>query len=585
MRTGYDGNAMNYPMPYGAYTLLEPIGKGGMSAIELAQTSVTGAQYVRFLVIKRMLAQYSEDDTFVRMFQDEARINAELQHANIAQVYDFGHIGEEYYMAMEYVPGVDLRALQRAVVRRGRKIPIRITLRILADVLEALHYAHNRLDTFGQPMRIVHRDVNPRNVMISVRGEIKLIDFGVAKADTKKEQTIGHVLKGKFSYMCPEQIEGAGLDGRGDLFSTGLMLHELVEHRRPFAKMHEMQILKKILAGAIPPMEGPEDHPSREMVQAIHKRALEVKPEDRYQNASEMREAIIHAAQPCGGLASDSDIAGFLGEIMPEKTQAIAARLVEYREEITQPDMQKAEATTPPAVSGERAEGPAETAKDPPQFRESSAPSPGDRDDPPTVTAAGKLPGGSGFPVYQVLSAGGLAALLLSAGWMWQQGNKQQQIGPPDAAVETEALEVIKTRPMAPKKKEPSVELQQAGKEAPQKKEKKSRKRRSAQKKKSAETKNPKEAAGEQETNEEPSDKAPAGKEGPAELAWVFVSSKTPGLLVFVDGEQKGQTPLRTQVPIGPRKIRIHNKEKNLDYVKTLEVKKQEINTFHAEGQ
>ena len=95
MRTGYDGKAMNYPMPYGAYTLLEPIGKGGMSAIELAQTSVTGAQYVRFLVIKRMLAQYSDDDSFVRMFQDEARISAELQHANIAQVYDFGHIRDE----------------------------------------------------------------------------------------------------------------------------------------------------------------------------------------------------------------------------------------------------------------------------------------------------------------------------------------------------------------------------------------------------------------------------------------------------------------------------------------------------------
>ena len=168
---------MEYPQDYGDYTLLEAIGKGGMSHIDLAQTFITDAEYVRFLVIKRIQSKFIEDKSFIRMFQDEARIVSELQHANIAQVYSFGQHGDEYYMAMEYVAGVDLREVQRAVALQRKRIPLRISLRLIHDVLLALHYAHTRVDTFGDSMNIVHRDVNPRNIMISTRGEVKLIDF------------------------------------------------------------------------------------------------------------------------------------------------------------------------------------------------------------------------------------------------------------------------------------------------------------------------------------------------------------------------------------------------------------------------
>ena len=329
---------MNYPSEYGKYILLESIGQGGMSAIDLAQSSVSNAQYVRFLVIKRMHAKFVEDPSFVRMFQDEARINAELQHANIAQVYDFGQVKDEFYIAMEYIPGLDLRELQRALILQDKTIPLRITLKIICEVLEALSYAHNRVDTYGRNMNIVHRDVNPRNVMLSVRGEIKLIDFGVAKSDTKIEQTVNKTLKGKFAYMSPEQFEGAKLDGRSDLFAIGLMLFEMIENRRPFAKLSEVQIMHRILSGRIPQLSGPNDHPQPELIQEIHRKALKTDPNERFENAQQMKEAIIEAAKSIGGIASNQEMASFLRNVIPGKVNTIADRLTQYREEITQND-------------------------------------------------------------------------------------------------------------------------------------------------------------------------------------------------------------------------------------------------------
>lgn len=329
---------MNYPSEYGKYILLESIGQGGMSAIDLAQSSVSNAQYVRFLVIKRMHAKFVEDSSFIRMFQDEARINAELQHANIAQVYDFGQVKNEFYIAMEYIPGLDLRELQRALISQEKAIPLRVTLKIICEVLEALSYAHNRVDTYGRNMNIVHRDVNPRNVMLSVRGEIKLIDFGVAKSDTKIEQTVNKTLKGKFAYMSPEQFEGAKLDGRSDLFAIGLMLFEMIENRRPFAKLSEVQIMHRILSGRIPQLSGPKDHPQPHLIQDIHRKVLKTDPDERFENAQQMKDAIIEAAKPIGGIASSQEMASFLRKTIPGKINTIADRLTQYREEITQND-------------------------------------------------------------------------------------------------------------------------------------------------------------------------------------------------------------------------------------------------------
>ena len=332
------GSTQQYPREYSGYTLLESIGQGGMSAIDLAQTTVSDAQYLRFVVIKRMHAHLSEsDESYIRMFQDEARISAELQHANIAQVYNFGQCDNEFFMVMEYVPGLDLRELQRGLASQGKGIPIRITLKILYDVLQALDYAHHRVDTFGQSLNIVHRDVNPRNVMLSIRGEVKLIDFGVAKADNRMDKTVGHTIKGKFAYMAPEQIDPTigNIDGRADLFAVGLMLYEMVAGQRPFHGLNEIQIMHKIMSVDIPDLPKAPDHPKPEQLQAIFNMVTEKDPSARYATAGQMAMAVQQAALSCGGLATTADMANFLRVNMPEKTNTIATRLSQYKTDAT----------------------------------------------------------------------------------------------------------------------------------------------------------------------------------------------------------------------------------------------------------
>ncbi len=340
---GYDitmdpSTQQQYPREYSGYTLLESIGKGGMSAIDLAQTTVSDAQYVRFVVIKRIHTHLSEsDDSYIRMFQDEARISAELQHANIAQVYNFGQFEDEFFMVMEYVPGLDLRELQRGLAAQGKGIPIRITLKILYDVLQALDYAHHRVDTFGQSLNIVHRDVNPRNVMLSIRGEVKLIDFGVAKADNRMDKTVGHTIKGKFAYMAPEQIDPTigKIDGRADLFAVGLMLFEMIAGQRPFQGLNEIQIMHKLMSVDIPELPKAPDHPRPEMLQAIFNMVTEKEPTKRYTSAGQMAMAIQQASMSVGGMASTGELANFLRVNMPQKVDTIATRLSHYKSNAT----------------------------------------------------------------------------------------------------------------------------------------------------------------------------------------------------------------------------------------------------------
>jgi len=327
---------MDYPHSYGPYTLLERLGRGGMSDVDLARQGVASASYVRFVVIKRLRTEMTANPDYVRMFQDEARINAELQHANIAQVYAFGQTDGEYFLAMEYIAGSDLRDVQEAVLHAGQDIPTRIALRIMADVLSALSYAHSRVDTYGKPMHIVHRDVNPRNIMLSARGEVKLIDFGVAKAANRAEQTVRHTFKGKFAYMAPEQLqEEAVVDHRADLYAMGLVLHELIMGKSPFARLGDIQIMQRILTGRIPTLSAPPDLPEPTALQAVHQRALKISPDERFQNADEMRLAVEAAARSMGGIAETEELIAFLRSVFPDSAALLQEKLEGWR---TQPD-------------------------------------------------------------------------------------------------------------------------------------------------------------------------------------------------------------------------------------------------------
>jgi serine/threonine protein kinase len=330
---------VSYPRAFGPYTLLERLGAGGMSEVDLARRSIGGGELTRFLVIKRMLGETAKDPGFVTMFKDEARITAMLHHHNIAQTYDFGSLDEQFFLAMEFVPGLDLRQVQRAQARRGLTLPPRVVLTVLGELLEGLQYAHEQVDDQGQPLRIVHRDINPRNVMLSLRGEVKVIDFGVAKAEGRLQgETVGHSFKGKFAYMSPEQLElGRRIDGRADLFAVGLMLHELIDGVHPFAGLKEGQILQRLLG---PPIRAPRPIPSEldaALFREIHDRALAKVPDLRYPDARSFRRDLEALARPLGGFCSRAELAAFLLECSPGLGEQLKLRLAQYRDGELQP--------------------------------------------------------------------------------------------------------------------------------------------------------------------------------------------------------------------------------------------------------
>ncbi len=324
---------MSYPRPFGPYTLLERLGAGGMSEVDLARRSLEGGELTRFLVIKRMLGDAVADPGIGTVLKDEARITALLHHHNIAQTYDYGTLDQQFFLAMEFVPGLDLRQVQRAQARRGLTIPPRFVLSVVGALLEGLQYAHEQVDDQGKPLRIVHRDINPRNIMVSLRGEVKVIDFGVAKAEGRLQgETVGHSFKGKFAYMAPEQLElGRAIDGRADLFAAGLMLHELIDGVHPFAGLKEGQILQRLLGPAIQPPQPIPAELDATLFRAIHARALSKAPDLRYPDARSFRKDLELLAAPLGGFCSRAELAAFVRECSPGLGEQLSARLAQYR--------------------------------------------------------------------------------------------------------------------------------------------------------------------------------------------------------------------------------------------------------------
>jgi serine/threonine protein kinase len=244
--------AMSLPKPFGKYLLERRIAVGGMAEIYLAK-SLGAEGFQRDVVIKLILASYSEDEAFVTMFIDEARIAARLHHANIIQIHDFDKFDDSYYIAMEYVEGRDLRKVMDRSVRAGRRMPVLQAVQIAAEISAGLKYAHTRKDEAGRPLDIIHRDVSPHNVLLSFGGDVKITDFGIAKAAARSTKTRAGTVKGKCSYMSPEQARGKPLDGRSDLFAVCAILWELLTGRKAFDGDTDFGILSNVLSAAVPP--------------------------------------------------------------------------------------------------------------------------------------------------------------------------------------------------------------------------------------------------------------------------------------------------------------------------------------------
>jgi serine/threonine protein kinase len=246
--------------------------------------------FEKVVALKRILPHLSDNQEFLDMFVNEAKMVAGLTHPNIVQSFDLGRIDKSYYIAMDYVHGRDLRTIMRRAKEKGLRIPLELCLRIVSHVCSALEYAHRKKDDRGRPMRIVHRDVSPQNILISFEGDVKLTDFGIAKAATKASTTDRGALRGKLLYMSPEQAWGKPMDKRSDLFSLGLVLYEMVTDQKPFlgaGGSSEMSILELVRQCRI---EAPRAV-NPQIPEALDKlliKALHREPDQRFQDAGEM---------------------------------------------------------------------------------------------------------------------------------------------------------------------------------------------------------------------------------------------------------------------------------------------------------
>jgi serine/threonine protein kinase len=316
---------MRQPTKFGKYLLLERIAVGGMAEVFVAKAfGVEG--FERLLAIKKILPTMGEDAEFISMFVDEARIAVQLSHANIVQVLELGKHDENLYIAMEYISGRDVRQLLERYRKRQQPMPIPQACLIVAEVCEALDYAHRKRDASGRPLGIVHRDVSPQNVLVSFEGEVKLIDFGIAKAESRLQKTQAGILKGKFSYMSPEQVKGQPIDGRSDIFAAGILLWELICGEKLFTGDSDFAILEKVRTGFVPaPRSVTRTCP--EGLEKVILKALSTEPSSRYQTASEMHDDLMRFTLLGDMVYGSRQLAEWLREEFPQDWEKEQTRL------------------------------------------------------------------------------------------------------------------------------------------------------------------------------------------------------------------------------------------------------------------
>jgi eukaryotic-like serine/threonine-protein kinase len=303
------------PTQFGKYTLVRRIATGGMAEIFLAFHRDAPT---RLLVVKRILPSLVKNADFVSMFLDEARIAAQLNHPNIVSIEDVGQVDGAYYMAMEYVHGEDIRRIYNRAFRLQRSLPLSHSIRIIADAALGLGYAHKLTDFTGVPLGVVHRDVSPQNVLVTYEGSVKVVDFGIAKAANKVAETRAGVLKGKYSYMSPEQALGEEVDHRTDLFALGIILYETTTGTRLFKRHNELATLQAIIKCEFPlPSEVLPGYPTE--LEAVLLKALARRPEDRFHDAEELSEALYRFLRNARLFVDRDAIADFMSDLFQDR--------------------------------------------------------------------------------------------------------------------------------------------------------------------------------------------------------------------------------------------------------------------------
>ncbi|UQA55559.1 serine/threonine protein kinase [Polyangium aurulentum] len=304
---------------FGKYRLIASLGRGGMADVFLAVV-MGPAGFSKLQVVKRLREELAEDREHLGMFLDEARLAARLNHPNVVQTFEVGEEKGEYYLAMEYLEGVPLNRI--AARARKNPAPEGVLLRILADTLAGLHYAHELTNYDGTPLNIVHRDASPHNIFVTYAGQAKLVDFGIAKAAMSSIDTRAGVLKGKITYMAPEQARVEPLDRRADVFVIGIVLWEMLTSCRMWSHQAELEVLQRLSEGDLPRLRDfRRDVPAA--LEAICTRALAPDRKDRYATAAEMRNDILAYMDSAGLKVSSEDVGRYVSELFADKHKEI----------------------------------------------------------------------------------------------------------------------------------------------------------------------------------------------------------------------------------------------------------------------
>ena len=349
-------NNSTYKLPrlFGKYYLLELINVGGMA--EVFKAKMFGVEgFEKIVAIKRILPEVAEDAEFIKMFVDEAKIAVKLQHPNVVQIFELGKIDGSYFIAMELINGKDIKTIRKRLKRVDLLMPVEQSAYIISQVCEGLDYAHRKTDEKMNPLNIVHRDISPQNMIVSYEGTVKLIDFGIAKAKSKSTKTQVGMLKGKFSYMSPEQVSGQPIDRRSDIFSLGVVFFEMLTGKRLFLGKNDVETLEKIRkAEVLPPSVFNSAVPPE--LDRIVLKALARDREERYQWASEFAEDLKKFSYSSGKIFTRQDMMNFMSEFFADELEEETAKLEEYQKIKKPVDMPLREASQPSRSDGNQSD-------------------------------------------------------------------------------------------------------------------------------------------------------------------------------------------------------------------------------------
>lgn len=328
----------------GKYTLIKKLATGGMAEVFLAR--IDGPMgFAKKCVVKRILPHFNDDPRFIEMFLGEARLAAELNHPNLVQIFDFGEANGQYYLAMEYIDGPNLRVLNQAARRHSGPMSLALAARLIALAAEGLHHAHELRNEQGEFLNLVHRDISPDNVLVSRNGAVKVVDFGIAKASSQPHLTKSGMIKGKMAYMPPEQLAREVLDRRADLFALGIVLYELVTGGMPFDATSEVSIIQAIMSQV--PLERPTTYRADcpPAMEAIVLKCLEKDRDRRYASCRELQADLETFIASTGTPVGTRDVAELVETVFANENDVTQATAI---------PLSGLEATTPSGVSQER---------------------------------------------------------------------------------------------------------------------------------------------------------------------------------------------------------------------------------------